>query len=484
MSGSVQETDQPPATAWSLSSRFFEFSAAPAAMPPIGGLVSLSSDAGQEYLGQVLEVQAVPRGPDAGVGRRVSGRGNLIAQRVGSDYVSVGPDVAFDGLAIDAAPVSAVQAWQAAATVGRTVLPLGSLRYPSTEQSQLHAAGFNRHTFLCGQSGSGKTYALGVVLEQLLLRTRLRLVVLDPNSDYVHLNSLEGMSGPGSEPVGPVPVFRSSGPYRLRVRFGRLPFRQQALALALDPIRDADEYDLLRRVAEAAGTHEYSLKDLRAQVDSVADAGVDSDIARRLKLRIDNLGVADWGIWAEVGEPPLLDQLPNDWRALVADLGDLAYPEERSAVVASILSGLWARRVDREPVLLVIDEAHNVCPQEPTDAHQALAIEHVQRIAAEGRKYGLYLLLATQSPRKLHANVLSQCDNLLLMKMNSAADVERIGDVFSHIPRGLINQATGFALGEGLAAGYISPMPQLFRSGKRISPEGGADVPTTWADPR
>ncbi|WP_248239988.1 helicase HerA domain-containing protein [Microbacterium kunmingense] len=38
----------------------------------------------------------------------------------------------------------------------------------------------NRHTFWCGESGSGKTYALGVLLEQVLLHTRLPLVVLDP----------------------------------------------------------------------------------------------------------------------------------------------------------------------------------------------------------------------------------------------------------------------------------------------------------------
>ena len=51
----------------------------------------------------------------------------------------------------------------------------------------LDAGGFGRHTFLCGQSGSGKTYSLGVLLERLLMETSLRIVVLDPNSDYVRL---------------------------------------------------------------------------------------------------------------------------------------------------------------------------------------------------------------------------------------------------------------------------------------------------------
>ena len=59
----------------------------------------------------------------------------------------------------------------------------------------LDAGGFNRHTFMCGQSGSGKTYSLGLVLEQLLVSTSLRMVILDPNSDYVRLAEVRDESG-------------------------------------------------------------------------------------------------------------------------------------------------------------------------------------------------------------------------------------------------------------------------------------------------
>lgn len=57
-------------------------------------------------------------------------------------------------------------------------------------QAVLNGEKFNRHTFWCGQSGSGKTYALGVVLERLLLRTGLPILVFDPNSDFVRLNEV------------------------------------------------------------------------------------------------------------------------------------------------------------------------------------------------------------------------------------------------------------------------------------------------------
>ena len=88
--------------------------------------------------------------------------------------------------------------------------------------------------------------------------------------------------------------------------------------------------------------------------------------------------------------------------------------------LAAILTAV-GRGAIAHAVLLVVDEAHNVCPaRAPTrSGHRH---RHTVRIAAEGRKYGLYLLLATQSPGKLHPDVLSQCENLLLMRTNSTGD--------------------------------------------------------------
>jgi hypothetical protein len=65
----------------------------------------------------------------------------------------------------------------------------------------IDAAGFNRHSFLCGQSGSGKTYSLGVVLERLLADTDLRIAILDPNADYVKLGQLRDPDRP-KQPTG------------------------------------------------------------------------------------------------------------------------------------------------------------------------------------------------------------------------------------------------------------------------------------------
>ena len=87
----------------------------------------------------------------------------------------------------------------------------------------------------------------------------------------------------------------------------------------------------------------------------------------------------------------------------------------------------------------------------------------------------------TQRPQKIPENVLSQADNLVLMRLNSLADAAFAEAAFSFVPPGLIERSAIFRLGEGLIAGKISPEPALLRFGARISEEGGADVPATWA---
>ena len=99
-------------------------------------------------------------------------------------------------------------------------------------------------------------------------------------------------------------------------------------------------------------------------------------------------------------------------------------------------------------------------------------------------KFGLYLVISTQRPQKVHENVISQCDNLVLMRLNSAADASFAQAIFSFVPPTLIGQAATFGLGEALVAGKVSPHPALLRFGARVAEEGGSDVPAGWAQPK
>ena len=67
---------------------------------------------------------------------------------------------------------------------------------------------------------------------------------------------------------------------------------------------------------------------------------------------------------------------------------------------------------------------------------------------------------------------------------DDVVDVAFTQAVFSFVPPSLIERAVTFRQGEALIAGKISPQPALLRFGARITEEGGADVPVTWAAAR
>jgi DNA helicase HerA-like ATPase len=466
--------------AWSFGDGRFSFTAPLGQAPTVGTPVVVTRPDGRDLLGQVgRTVLAEGSGVVAGDVRDVQilGDGDLVAS-LGDAGSLTDP---FAGGQVATAPAPVLRGWLESRLGSTARLDLGTARPAGLGDVQLAASGFTRHTFLCGQSGSGKTYTLGLLIEQLLLRTDLKVIVIDPNSDYVHVTEIDGEGLDAEERrraealPDTVRIFRHHGVHRLRVRYGRLPLEQQALALELDPIQDAELYDSLRRVVQGMPDTEYSLRDLRARLDPLEEP------ARKLALRVDNLGAADWSVWAGDNDVPIIDQLPSGWRGAILDVGELPNPRERSAILASVLSALWEWRHRREPVLIVVDEAHNVCPAVPADRGQALAIEHAVRIAAEGRKYGLYLFLSTQRPDRLHPEVLAQCENLVLMKVNSAIAIDLLAQTFSHVPRRMMELAPTFTIGQGLVAGRITPLPMLFSSGRRRSPQGGADVPATWA---
>jgi DNA helicase HerA-like ATPase len=449
-----------------------------------GGYVVVEHE-GVERLGQVLELELqLVDGPEIQTGESLDGQITAALKlRVvrGAGVIRDGDGASFhDGLLRGARPEE-VATWLDRVRPDRAALDVGELQLADGVGLALDAGGFNRHTFLCGQSGSGKTYSLGVMLERLLLDTDLRIVVLDPNSDFVRLADVRSGVDADLErryrDAAQVVVRRRAdeGADRLSLRFAELDPRVQAAALRLDPIADRLEYAELssRLEAWAAADGKVSLPDLLA-------AG--GDEGRALGLRLRNLGLETWQLWSRDDSGSVVEDIARaDARCLVVDLGSLRTLEEKAIASEAVLATFWRNRAQRVPTLVVIDEAHNVCPRFPPDPITAIATEHAARIAAEGRKFGLYLLVSTQRPQKVDEQVLSQCDNLVLMRMNSLSDLAYVGEVFSFVPASLVAQATDFGLGEALVAGKIASHPALIRFGARLSEEGGSDVAADWA---
>jgi uncharacterized protein len=470
--------------ATSIDGRRFSFQASLHGLElRLGGYVVLEQE-GNDRLGQILTLELghregteldLPADEDAPVAVRTQ---VMISHARGDGAILEGDGAPIHDATVRPATADEIRAWLKRGASRRATLEIGELALAPGVPCALDAGGFDRHTFLCGQSGSGKTYSLGVILEQLLIETRLRIIVLDPNSDFVRLSAVRASVEAATaeryrDAARGVAVYsgRASGEQRLRLRLAELSPAAQAALLRLDPIGDRNEHaelDALLADGEPT-TVEALLASPRPE-------------RQRLGLRARNLGVDRFALWARSQPGSLLDVIDDPKaRCVVVDLGSLGTREEQALAAGAVLGRLWERREEREPVLIVIDEAHNVCPARTDDRLTALATEHAVRIAAEGRKFGLYLVVSTQRPQKVHENVISQCDNLVLMRLNSAADAALAQAVFSFVPPSLIEQAAIFRLGEALVAGKISPHPALLRFGARVAEEGGSDVPSTWA---
>jgi len=102
-------------------------------------------------------------------------------------------------------------------------------------------------------------------------------------------------------------------------------------------------------------------------------------------------------------------------------------PSDITSVVVAVLSRLvfdyaiWSRNELQRPVLLVCEEAHRYVPSDKTSSGQAVR-KILERIAKEGRKYGVSLGLITQRPSDLAEGVLSQCGTIICMRLNNERD--------------------------------------------------------------
>jgi uncharacterized protein len=457
-------TDQALGTdeATSPDGRHFRFKVANAHAYPPGRFVSLRDSGGEIRLGQIEQ-------------NEVDHQGELIA--TGRVYATVDQDgrlsnssTPFTSATVADADSELVK--QLNGSLG-AVLEVGQLTSVPGAPAGLMPHRFNRHTFWCGQSGSGKTYSLGVLLEELLLHTELPMIIFDPNADFVRLGEVRDDAPPARAEELARRDLRILRPgdqttENPRVRFTALGRSAKAAVLRLDPLIDRAEYNTLLHLEDVLSTREPGsvLPELRATNDPAL-----IDFA----LRIENLGLMSWEIWAG-NKPSATEIIDSRPAATVLDLGGFKFKEEPLVVALSVLDDLWLRRSERRPFLLVIDEAHNLCSPDVETSLEKAVLDRIIQIAAEGRKYGLWLLLSTQRPSRVHQGIISQCDNLTLMRMSSQRDLDELATIFGFAPQALVDQSPLFRQGEALLAGGFVPVSSVVQMRKRLTHEGGRDV--------
>jgi hypothetical protein len=453
---------------------------------------------------------------------------------------------------------------------------------------KLDPNGLSRHLAIIAQTGAGKSYLAGKILEDLL-GLGATIIVLDPNSDYVQLRKViedEGVpyrQARLTEHAGRIDLYRVPGiqnrrysedlvgpsrPYtirfsdleaedlcdvagvpqnaeRIREAVGNACARLRQRHVDFDPTDLArelalfagvplDEPDLQPAVAAPAGQGDAGALPVTAGPGDVPD-GDDVDAASlflgrlgpeapdggpsdhpfpsRSLRSLDSGGGPDWGangppggrrprgarsaageedemrasrmalryvkklvpypVWGHTNVD--LDRLLAPMQLTVIDLAGtekvvLAYTAEW------LLSNLWQRALAGElrwPVFVVLEEAHNLVPG-GRDVTKASRI--VNTVAAEGRKFGVFLVVITQRPSKIADDTLSQCASQLIMRLTNPDDQKAVQRASEVVSQALLENLPGLNQGEVVVLGRLTRIPAMVRVSGRRGAEGGADI--------
>lgn len=119
----------------------------------------------------------------------------------------------------------------------------------------------------------------------------------------------------------------------------------------------------------------------------------------------------------------------------------------------------WSPPEARQPVLLCFEEAHNYLPRTMKEGRRTFARDAVEKVAKEGRKYGVAAMIVSQRPSEISETVLSQCNTMVLMRMNNPDDQNYAARVVSDQFRSLIELLPSMRPGEGFIIGDCVMMP-------------------------
>lgn len=114
----------------------------------------------------------------------------------------------------------------------------------------------------------------------------------------------------------------------------------------------------------------------------------------------------------------------------------------------------------KNPIHLVLDEAHRYIRK---DTEYILRENIFEKIAREGRKYSLYLLISSQRPSELSQTVLSQCGNYIVHRIQNEVDMNYIYSVLPYFTSDYINKIKQAVPGEALVFGNCVPMPLMIK---------------------
>ncbi len=306
-----------------------------------------------------------------------------------------------------------------------------------------------RHLFISATTGSGKSYTIGVIIEELIMlmerfSKEYSIIIFDvhneyggillPNDDEKQVTKLRQFGlDPRAfrenvlifdweyNPPRLSPIFT---PDRLMFIYGMKEQRHALILQRLVKEKKAVSLEELYSLVEVSDIHHSTRQALLTRIKDLMESGLFSD---------------DYITPKHFVKPGFL----TIFRLAGTPLGDFGI----RFFVADILRQLYDKYRQREiahKTILVIDEAHIFAPKV---GKKDPVREIIERIAREGRKYGLWLILASQSPRDLSDVILMQCNSVLALRMHKE-DVSEFSRIFG-ISKSIAETLTTFTPGKG-----------------------------------
>ena len=128
------------------------------------------------------------------------------------------------------------------------------------------------------------------------------------------------------------------------------------------------------------------------------------------------------------------------------------------------------------PILLVYEEAHKYVPNSELSKYRSSKIS-IERIAKEGRKYGVTLMLASQRPSEISETIFSQCNNFIAMRLTNPVDQGYVKKLLPDSLGSLIDKMTSFRQGEALLVGESIILPSIVQIDPCINAPSSNDIP-------
>lgn len=385
---------------------------------------------------------------------------------------------------------------------------IGSLINRSNVPVVLDPNGLRRHLAIIAQTGAGKSYLAGKFFESLL-QQGATILVFDPNSDYVQLRKQAGQeerpyhSAEKTLFADDIQIYRIPGiqgrrfsdaligdVHSFTVRFAELNHdevadlagiserasnQRRAIELACEQLqKEGADYrpDELISTLKNMASRGNGGEETQDQDDTHEEVlGSDERrAARKAAQYIEDLRRFPIWDYRDVN----IQELLQPQRLTVLDLAGAdkmvaAYAAER------ILREIWKRAVTGQlhhPLFVVLEEAHNLIPSNS----QTRASRIINTVAAEGRKFRVFLTLITQRPSKISPDALSQCGSQIVMQLTNPDDQHAVQKASEAISAELLEDLPGLNKGEAIVLGQLTRIPVMVRISGRESAEGGSDV--------